>query len=268
MKILSAFLFLMLISCAGAYAVGIALYIGQPNDGWYSPDQMLEDADKIVAAFPGAQAFKDDDLEGLRSWAEVRVNNGQMDIIWLNGCTPSVLYPNPNVEPDGSLAERWLDGGNMIINVADWFGYCTYETGARGVDNAAAGAENMLDLPGIIRSANGTGLDVTAAGNEYLPSIGNSITTDRPIVGSAVVAPWEIAEVFGGAAGGDMDPAVIHNTQTGGYMAFINQSVLANSVDRAQVTIEFIGNWVVGLLGVSSVEPDGKITGTWGDIKK
>jgi hypothetical protein len=39
-------------------------------------------------------------------------------------------------------------------------------------------------------------------------------------------------------------------------------------VDRAQATIEFIDNWVVGVLGVVSVEPGGKITGTWGDIKE
>jgi hypothetical protein len=124
-----------------------------------------------------------------------------------------------------------------------------------------------MALPGIIRSGDGTGITITAAGNEYLPSIGNSMTTDRPIVGSAVVDPWEVAEAFGGEEGADMDPVVIHNTQTDGYMAFINQAVIANSVARAQVTIEFIGSWVVGLLGVSSVEPGGKITSTWGDMK-
>lgn len=64
-----------------------------------------------------------------------------------------------------------------------------------------------------------------------------------------------------------MDPVVIYSTETDGYMAFINQASLGHSVDQAQVTIEFIGNWVVGLLGVSSVEPNGKITGTWGDMK-
>ncbi len=271
MRILLAFTPFILVFCVHAYASDMALYAGQPNDGWYAKATMLSDVDKIIGGVRGlkeVKSFDDSALDDLQAWAEKNLTDGELDIIWLNGCTPSVLYPNPNVEPDGSIAEEWLDNGNMLINVADWFGYCTYETGARGVDNAAAGAENILDLPGIIRSANGTRITITDAGNEYLPSIGNSITTDRPVVGSAVREPWEVAEVFGGVEGGDMDPVVIYNTETDGYMAFINQGVLANSVDRARVTIEFINNWVAERIGFKAVEPASKIATFWGHVKR
>ncbi len=181
-----------------------------------------------------------------------------------------IYYPNPNQKPDGSLAEEWLNNGNMFINVADWFAYCTYETGARGADNAAAGAENILNLPGIIRFGDNTSLKVTADGKKYLPSIGDTVKTDRPIVGTAVKKPWEVAAVLAGVATGDMDPCVLRNTQTKGLMVFINQAVKANSVDRAQATIEFVKNWGVGTfaLGLTPVEPSGRITILWGEIKR
>ena len=57
------------------------------------------------------------------------MGDGELDIIWLNGSTPSVLYPLENKKPDGSRAEKWLDDGNMIINVADWFAWGNFEKG-------------------------------------------------------------------------------------------------------------------------------------------
>ena len=67
---------------------------------------------------------------------------------------PSCLYQFPNVNADGSRAEKWLDGGNMIINVGDWFAYCSYEVGGvRQADNGGTGAANILDLAaGVIVS--------------------------------------------------------------------------------------------------------------------
>ncbi len=266
-------IFLLFVFPIYSYCVDMALYIGMPNTGWYLQDKMLDDAKKITDGVKGikeVKSFDDKALNDLKAWAEKNLKDSELDIIWLNGCMPSVLYPNPNKQPDGSLAELWLQNGNMFINVADWFAYCTYETGARGADNAAAGAENILNLPGIIRFGDGTKLQVTAAGKKYLPSIGNTMTTDRPIVGSAVKKPWEVAEVFAGELGADMDPCVLYNTETKGYMVFINQSVVANSVDRAKATTEFINNWCAEKLSslFLSVDSHNKIAYYWGAIKK
>jgi len=251
----------------------MALYVGQPNDGWYAPDQMKADGTKIInelkSSFGEITSYDDKALNSLKTWAEKNLKDGEPDIIWLNGCMPSVLYPNPNKQPDGSLAEEWLNNGNIFINVADWFAYCTYETGARGADNGASGAENILNLPGIIRSADNTPLEATDAGKKYLPSIGAKLATWRPVVGTAVKSPWEIAEVFAGKANGDMDPCVIHNTKTNGYMAFINQATTAGTIDRAKVTVEFVKNWIGGKTKlIVAVESQNKLTISWGNIKK
>jgi len=240
-----------------AMANDIAFYVGQWNvDGWYS-EQQFDDVDTIITQtghlFKDIQQFDDDQFDAFGAWVEANTADGEMDIIWLNGCTPSVLYANPNVDADGSPAETWLDNGNMIINVGDWFAYCTYEGGSRGADNAGSGAQNILDLSGPIADSGQGSMEVTAIGQEYIPSL-NAVTSDRPVVLGSVAAPWEVAAIFAeNAAGTHADPVVIHNTETGGYFAAINQASGANWVDdRGLVCAEFIGNWVSVVVGLTN----------------
>jgi hypothetical protein len=249
-----------IIACAfstTAMASDLALYVGPPNDGWYTAANVAKDAETIIAKtghlFKDVQKFDDKQFTDFIKWIEANTDDGEMDIIWLNGTIPSCLYQFPNVNPNGSRAELWLDGGNMIINVGDWFAYCSYEGGARQADNGGSGAANILDLAaGIIVSADNTSLQVTAAGQQYLPSITNPIDSDRPVGLGAVVAPWEVAAVFGqNAAGTQADPAVIHNTVTGAYVAFINQAN-PGFADRGLVCSEFILNWVNTVIGLTS----------------
>ena len=250
-----------------AIAADIAFYVGAPNvDGWYDVTTMNADVATIIdqtsALFDDIQQFDDTQFAEFGAWVDKNTDDGELDIIWLNGCMPSVLYTLGNADPDGSRAENWLDGGNMFINVGDWFGYCSYEGGPRqSPENGSTGAANILDLSsGIIVSADSTHLTVTPTGQEYLPSIGTSTISWRPIALSAVVAPWEVAAVFSSTDGTDngaqADPVVIHNTETDGYVAFINQS--ANSGppdwlnDRGLTCAEFINNWVNDVVGLGA----------------
>jgi len=247
---------------ATAMASDMALYIGPPNPGWYDAAQVVTDAETIVAQtghlFNDVQQFDDTQFDEFAEWIDARTDDGVMDIIWLNGTMPSVLYPFPNLEPDGSRAELWLDGGNMLINVADWFGYMSYEGGSRSADNGGTGAANILDLSsGIIVSADGTTLPVTDEGHEYLPSLDldDPVPSDRPVVLNAVQPPWEVAAVFA-SNGTQADPVVIHNTENEGYVAFINQAAVGNSVtDRGLTTAEFIINWVNDVIGLGRGNP-------------
>jgi len=254
--------------CTMAMASDIAFYVGQWNtDGWYDESQ-FEDVETIIAEtgvlFKDIQQFDDEQFDEFGAWVDERTNNGVMDIIWLNGCMPSVLYQFPNVEPDGSRAEEWLDGGNMIINVGDWFGYMSYEGGSRSADNGPSGAANILDLSSdIIVSADNTSLTVTPTGQEYLPSLNDPAVTYRPVVLAEVQAPWEVAAIFASSGGTDAagaeaqaDPVVIHNTETGGYVAFINQAAGGPTSwidDRGLTCAEFIGNWVNNVVGLGDL---------------
>jgi hypothetical protein len=250
-----------------AMASDIAFYVGAPNiDGWYDVATQTVDVETIIAEtgglFNDIQQFNDEQFDEFGVWIEANTNDGEMDILWLNGCVPSVLYPFPNLEPDGSLIEEWLDGGNMIINVSDWFGYVSYEGGPRQAESGPSGAANILDLSsGIIVSADNTSMTVTPTGKEYLPSLPDTVITYRPIVLSAVQDPWEVAAIFASSGGTDdpaaepqADPLVIYNTETGGYVAFINQSAGGGPPgwldDRGLTCAEFIGNWVNSVIGL------------------
>ena len=237
-----------------AMAYDIAFYVGAPNPGWYEVADQNADVATMIAKtgplFKDVQRFDDAHLTQFGAWVDKNTNDGELDIIWLNGCTPSVLYQFPNVNADGSRAEKWLDGGNMIINVGDWFAYCSYEGGSRQADNGGTGAANILDLSSTIIAGEPHGeMTVTPTGQEYLPSL-NSVTSERPVLLSAVVAPWEVAAIFASdSAGTYADPIVLHNTVTGGYIAFINQAVTWID-DRGLTCAEFIGNWVKNVVGL------------------
>ncbi|MBA7525147.1 hypothetical protein ES705_17296 [subsurface metagenome] len=262
---LTAFVLLLGLALTSAVeAADIAFYVGQWNaDGWYGAEQ-FDHVDTIIAQtghlFKDIQQFDDAQLDAFGAWVDQNTDDGEMDIIWLNGCTPSCLYQFPNVNPDGSRAELWLDGGNMIINVADWFAYCSWEGGTRQADNTGTGAANILDLDaGIIASADGSQAIVTPTGKEYLPSLGDAVTSDRPVIFAAVQAPWEVAAIFASGGGTEDpavesggDPVVLHNTETNGYIAFINQASGGKWLDdRGLTCAEFIGNWVRNVIGLS-----------------
>lgn len=255
----------ILVFCTRVTASDIAFYVGYWNtDGWYDPSQ-FDDVETIIAEtgylFQDIQLFDDSHLHDFGAWVDERTNDGKMDIIWLNGCIPSVLYPNPNLKPDGSRAEEWLDGGNMIINVGDWFAYCTFEGGIRGADNGADGAANILDLPyWIIVFGDNTQMTVTQTGKKYLPSLNDHLPSDRPVVLSAIQPPWEVAAVFASTGGTEdptteisADPVVLHNTETNGYLAIINQGSYGNRMDdRGLTCAEFICNWVNDVIGLDA----------------
>jgi hypothetical protein len=243
-----------------AMATDIAFYIGAPNNtGWYDDLTQSQDVETIIAKtghlFNDIQKFNDDQFGEFGAWVDKNTNDGEMDILWLNGSMPSVLYPFPNLQPDGSRIELWLDGGNMVINVADWFGYISYEGGYRRTNNLEWGAANILDLsPDIISYRDNTYLSVTPKGRQYLPSLEDTVITYRPVFLPAVEPPWEVAAIFASENGTDdplterlADPVVIHNTETGAYVAFINQAGggPATWIDRGQVCAELIANWVM-----------------------
>lgn len=270
----------MFLSAVGTTAASdMAFYVGAWNvDGWYDASQ-FDDVEFIIEnagdRFRDIQRFDDGQFTDMEAWAVDNMADSELDIIWLNGCTPSVMYPFPNLEPDGSLAETWLDNGNMIINVGDWFGYVSFECGARCAENGGMGAANILNLSsGIIVSADGTQLSRTPAGEEYIPSLDSDVATDRPVSITAVADPWEVAEAFatdtGDADGSRADPIVIHNTDTGGYVAFINQKAGGASawIDRGAAVSEFVVNWVTrNADGYLDIHAYGKTAMLWGDIK-
>ena len=91
-----------------AMASDIAFYVGVVP-GAHDAATMKKDVENIIqntgALFKDVQKFADDNLDGLEKWADVNMGDGELDIIWINGSTPSTLYPLENKKPDGSMME-------------------------------------------------------------------------------------------------------------------------------------------------------------------
>ena len=254
-----------------AIAADIAFYVGAFQPGSYDDKSMADDVEKIIkntgGLFNDIQKFDDGDLHQFGRWVDANTGDGHLDIIWLNGQIPSALYPTFNKKPDGSRAEEWLDDGNMFINVADWFAWATHENGEKE-RNMDAGAANILDLAeNIIVGQDATLMKATAAGKKFMPSLGDRYISHRPVNLKALVAPWEAAEIFA-ERGNLVDPVVLHNTKTKGYLAIISQSKIEDMGDRGAVCSEFINNWVTEEMHLLAVEPIDKLAITWGSIKR
>ena len=261
-----------------AMASDIAFYVGAVPGGAYPEAAMNKDVKKIIrdtgALFKDVQKFADDNLNGLGQWADANMGDGELDIIWINGSTPSVLYPLENKKPDGSRAEKWLDDGNMIINVADWFAWGNFEKGFK-VRNKEVAAANILDLPEkIIVGADDTVMKVTNTGKKFIPSLGNQVGSNRPVNVEAIEKPWEAAAIFASVKGVDdqktgglADPIVLHNKDTDGYIAIVNQAWGNNFIDRGAACTELIKNWLALEKGLLAVQPMAKLSTIWGEIK-
>lgn len=274
-KLLFGVLLLGVLATMG-YSQDVAIYAGHPNPGWFNEEEMLKQTDELVAAIKGRvkslKVFKDDALDALAKWTENNTGDGELDIlILMSGTTPSVLYPNPNKEPDGSRIELFFEDGNLIINTGDYFAYCTYETGARGQDNGVNGIQNIIDCPGMTMWGNDTAMKPTPDGKKYLPSL-EDFLSDRPFhVDELSVNPdLEVEAVFG-AVDGDpkatrADPILIRDKAGGGRLFIVVQNAEPKFPTRGKLIEEFILNYVLPNL-VTAVSPESKMATRWGDVK-
>jgi hypothetical protein len=262
-------------------AVDLALYTGPTNAGWITDDACRREADDIIAGVKGVFAsisdFGDGEEAGLGDWCVDHTGNGQVDvIITASGTMPSSLYPFPNLEPDGSNVEEFVDDGNVLINIADWIGYMSYEGGVRSADNGPDGAANIFDIPGLSFGSRTNDMTVNANGKKYLPSLVD-FTSDRPWhVEQFAGTDWEVT-TFAEADADNADPAVAVNQSTGGIIAAIIQKAWPDpgpdDDNRGEVVVEFIQNWLPENADISAgepgtaVDPGGKLAATWGNLK-
>src|SRR5262245_45030914 len=122
----------------------VAIYTGTTQ--WISKTAADEQAqicvDKLTALGINKTWFPNDtDMDALAEWVINATDNGQVDVLVLYGDIPPSLYPEGNAEPDGSVAELFIEStdGDAIINHAD---YMFWGLNAR---NQTGGLENMMD---------------------------------------------------------------------------------------------------------------------------
>lgn len=264
-------------------AADLAIYSGPTNPGWISQDAAIANAETIMnddqmkSIFESIENYGDGDEVGydspLGAWMQAHTGNGQQDVfIAASGTAPSAVYQFPNADPDGSNIENFVEDGNVFINVADWILYMSYEGGTRSANNAADGAANVFDIPGLSFGARGGPQVPTDMGEKYLPSL-VEFQSDRPWhLEQLEGTDWEVtAFATSNDDPNSADPAVAVNNVYGGIIAAMWQKAQPDwegDDPRASGVIEFISNWLMENGSIATpVEAQDKIATIWGKIK-
>ena len=230
----------------GAMSVDIAMYVEQT--GWMSIEVaniIGEEIEEAVGDYvKSIGVFSEEELP---EWIHENMGDDDIDIIFLFGDFPDSIYPSGNAQPDGSLAELFLEDGNMFLNTADYIFW------ANGRNNQG-GLTNMLDCPQLYINLGGpVPMEVTPLGRQYLSSLGDFGST-RPLPTDRLSEDWEVEASFADDGGARADPVVVRNKTYDGRVAiFFQRGEGEEDLPRPEVISEFILNWLPTIAGPAIV---------------
>ena len=272
-----------------ASASDLAIYSGPTNPDWISQNaaiantRVIMNDERINGIFKNIENFGNGDEIGYNSplgrWLKAHTGNGQQDVfVSAAGTTPSALYRFPNVDPDRSNIEKFIEDGNVYINVADYILFVSWEHGQWNEWNQGAGAANIFDIPWVHfwppggHGAPSIRMVSTQEGKKYMPTSLKEFGSDRP---------WHLDHFFGtdwetvAFATGEnnallADPAVAINKKYGGIIASMWHKTQPNWIGtdpRGIGVVEFIANWLTEHGNITTpVNPEENPTTTWDDI--
>jgi len=249
-----------------ARKVDIAVYTETVQ--WIAQGQAQGEADAFIAAVkgkPGIGEVANIGMKDLEGWTKAHTQKNGGHMIVLYGDFPPTIYPDNNAKPDGSIAEEFLDAGNTFANSADYFFW-----GLNG-RNKEGGLQNMMDIPGITMWGDNTAMKRTKEGEKYAPSIPKDYTVDRPFHVDELKGDW-VMEIGFGTLTGDQnanrcDPCIIYNKTTNGRLIQVFQTNSLRYPD-GKVLAEIVLNYYLDRIGALAVDPQDKISVTWGDLKR
>ena len=232
--------------------------------GWTTVAAAKEATDQILANVKAANSVKVLDQAGIADFIESTQADGTVDAIILFGYLPETVYTPGNTQADDSLIEKFIGGGNIVMNAADYIFYVTLGGGKNGDKGLKTITNSNFDCWG----ADADKFTPTAAGKKYVPSLPADYNSPRPMKLDQIEADenWEVEVAFGSANDGKLlDPAVIKSTTHGGRFVVVRQTPAA-APDRGKVFSEIIDNFFGPT--VAPVDPVAKIATAWGNIKR
>ncbi len=183
----------------------------------------------------------------LAEWMEDATENGMVDVLVLYGYCPSSIYPESNAQPDGSIAEQFIEStdGDMILNHADWIFYVS------STNNEAGGLQNIMDNTlGITLWGDNTPVFVTDMGAAIAPDLADYLT-NRPIPIDMLDGQWFVeAALAENETHMLVDPIVVRDGNRG-RIAVAYQT--GTTTPKGLVGADMIA-WIMGRSG-GSLEP-------------
>lgn len=254
-----------LIATEQSFAAAIEVRLFVETTQWIGQPIAKSEADKIMKALKGKPGIDIDFVTAKDSptWMTKVTKDGKADIYVMFGDFIPEIYPQGNAKVDGSVAEEFLDNGNIFINTAD---YMFWGLGGR---NKEGGLQNMMDVPAIVMWDNNSAMKVSADGKKLTPTL-KDYATDRPFHMDQIKGTdWEPEVVFasnsGDATGNRADPVIVKNKKTNGRLGIAYQT--ADQIDpKGEVISEMILNYLMPKIALD-VEAKGKLPMAWGRIK-
>lgn len=252
---------LMVLPLTSVFAAGdVAIYTGITQ--WISKAAADEQAQICVdmlndAGIANTWYDSDGDTDALADWMDSVTGNGVLDICVLYGDFPPEIYPEGNTQTDGSIAETFIEttDGDVFINHAD---YMFWGLSGR---NEEGGLKNMMDIDNIVMWDDDTAMTVTAEGKAISPSLPD-FASDRPFHTDELAGDWEIEVSFAQNDDGTRaDPIIVRDGNLGRLIPVIQT---ANGDEPKGAVAAEIITW---LMSTTPVEPAGKLSTTWGDLK-
>ena len=243
----------------------VAIYTGVTQ--WIGKAQADEQAEICVgllndAAIASAWSITwyaaEGDAGALADWMEDVTGDDGLDICVLYGDFPPSIYPEGNAQTDGSIAETFIEttDGDVFINHAD---YMFWGLAGR---NREGGLQNMMDIPGIVMWDDNTDMKVTTEGGAISPSL-TDYQTDRPFHIDQLDGDWEIEVSLAQSDDGTRaDPIIVRDGNLGRLIPTIQTN--GGDEPKGAIAAEII-MWLIG--NTTPVEPAGKLSTTWGDLK-
>ena len=204
--------------------VDVLIYIGKTL--WIRPEHAENEAEmtKFLLESESIQVEITKSKESVRDWMLQTTANGVVNVCILYGILPSTIYPSGNAQPDGSVAENWIEttDGDTILNHADYFGYNSSE----GKANERGAMQNLMDLPEIEINVYEHNVDmfVTVEGSRLAPSMVH-FKSDRPFPLDQLEDEWFAEKTLA--------------NDTGNIQATLADPIIVRDGDRGRLAIVF-----------------------------
>ena len=248
-------------------SVDVLVYIG--STWWIEQMDAATQAGtlKSLLESEGIQARITADENIVRDWMLATTGNSAVNVLILYGVLPNTIYAAGNTQPDGSIAENWLEtsDGDTILNHADYIGYqSTPDPENRrghlaGESNRHGGLQNLMDIPNIvIPFSNGVTMIPTEDGMALTPSLGD-FTSTRFMPLNQLQGEWFAEKVFASDTGDDQaayaDPVIVRDGDRG-RIAIVHATSEVSVLPNAEVAAEIIINYLLAPpMTMEAVEP-------------
>ena len=243
--------------------VDVLIYTG--SSWWISPENVTIEAEttKSLLQSEGIQVEIVKNTSVVSEWMLQTTNDDNVNVLIVYGVIPSSIYPRNNTQPDGSIAENWIESrdGDTILNHASYLGWNSDADVDKvdhlpaeelyGVDlgiNRHGAMQNLMDNPEIDLYVGEISIPmvVTEDGMELTPSLVN-FQTHRPVTLNHLMGDWFTEKILASDTG-DMqatyaDPIIIRDGDRG-RLAIVIQTP-DQSIQKGKVAAEIITNYLL-----------------------